>query len=226
MKKLRTYDDFVRRVETAGFLPFSKILDNLPSLSDETEESQWHTGEPDTDPWLWKDRIASEKRAAFGCVLGGGKGFLSPRLYPYFLCAFQPSEEMEERWSRGLLKPAVWETWKQFEENAICSTTELHNFWRGSGKKGTSAMDGALRELQMQFRITVAGNRRKLDRYGQPCGWPSLLYERVDTWAPVAWQTAAENLEQAEAREVILSAVFALAPKADPKALERLFRFR
>ncbi len=226
MKTIRTYEDFVVRVEEAGFLPLSPVLDNMPSVSTETADGQWHTGDPETDPWQWKDRIAVEKRAAFGCLIGGNKGFISPRLYPAFLRAFQPAEELEERWSQGLVKPVVWETWQQFENQSVLSTSDLHRFWKMAGKKGTSAMDGALRELQMQFRITVAGNRRKLDRFGQPCGWPSLLYERVDTWAPEDWQTAAERMDPAEARETILKAAAALAPEADPKTLFRLAGLR
>ena len=36
MKTLRTYEDFVLRVEEAGFLPLSPVLDNVPSVSAET----------------------------------------------------------------------------------------------------------------------------------------------------------------------------------------------
>ena len=55
---LTTYEDFVARVESLGFMALSHLLPGLPSLGDETAESLWHTG-LDTDPWRWKDRAAN-----------------------------------------------------------------------------------------------------------------------------------------------------------------------
>lgn len=60
-------------------------------------EENWHTGDPDTDPWCWKDKVAEEKQIAFGCILGGYKGFVSARMYSVFYTAFHPKEHMEER---------------------------------------------------------------------------------------------------------------------------------
>ena len=49
---LTAYEDFLARVESLGFMTLSPLLPGLPSLSDETTESLWHTG-LDTDPWCW-----------------------------------------------------------------------------------------------------------------------------------------------------------------------------
>ncbi len=86
-KMLMTYEDFLDRVETLGFMAFSPLLPGLPSLGGETPENLWHTGQ-DTDPWRWKDRAAEEKRLAYGCILGGHKGFISQRMYPVFYAVF------------------------------------------------------------------------------------------------------------------------------------------
>jgi hypothetical protein len=82
---LKIYEDFINRVNKLGFMAFSPILPGLPSLPEETEPGQWHTGDPETDPWRWKDRAAEEKKLAFGCVLGGHKGFISEKMYPYLM---------------------------------------------------------------------------------------------------------------------------------------------
>lgn len=39
--------------------------------------------------------LAEEKGLAFGCILGGHKGFVSPRMYSIFYAAFHPKEPME-----------------------------------------------------------------------------------------------------------------------------------
>jgi len=76
MLLLATYQDFIHRVEELGFLPMSNILLGYPSLGAETPGHIWHTG-LETDPWQWKDRAAGEKQLAYGCILGGHKGFVS-----------------------------------------------------------------------------------------------------------------------------------------------------
>ncbi|MCA9869007.1 MAG: hypothetical protein KC487_01255, partial [Anaerolineae bacterium] len=97
---LTTYEDFIARVEALGFMTLSPLLPRLPSLGGETAESQWHTG-LETDPWRWKDRVAEEKRLAYGCILGKHKGFVARRLYPIFYAAYHPTLSMPERWARG-----------------------------------------------------------------------------------------------------------------------------
>ncbi len=224
MSKLACYQDFLTHVENLGFLFLSDVLPGFPSVSSETEESQWHTGEAETDPWQWKDRAAKEKQLAFGCLLGGHKGFIAPKLYPAFLRACQPDGALEERWAEGSLRPAVWEIWQLFEKQAIWGSNELGKFWKNAGNKSTAGLDSALKELQREFWITVAGNRRKLNRLQQPYGWPHLLYERVDTWAPASWVEIAESLTKKGANAAILSAGQAVAPWMEASQLAKILR--
>ena len=94
MEKLQKYEDFIERVNELGFIAFSNALPGFPSLTQETPGGIWFTGNPDTDPWHWKDRAAEEKKLSFGCVLGGFKGFIAPRMYSLFYIACQPEEHM------------------------------------------------------------------------------------------------------------------------------------
>jgi hypothetical protein len=104
---LTIYEDFVARVEFLGFMALSQLLPGVPSLGDETAESLWHTG-LDSDPWRWKDRVAEEKRLAYGCILGGYKGFVTQRMYPIFYAAFHPTLSMPERWAGGTVSQTTW----------------------------------------------------------------------------------------------------------------------
>ncbi len=223
MQRLRTYDDFLARIDQLGFLFLSDILPGMPSVVGETADGQWHTGDTDTDPWQWKDRAAAEKRFAFGCVLGGHKGFIAPRLYGAFVRACQPDGALEERHGEGLVKPAVWDLWQFFEGTPVLGTNDLNRLWKQSGRS-PAGLDGAIRELQREFWITVAGNRRKLDRFGQPTGWAHLLYERVDTWAPAAWLAPADDMTVPQARDAILTAARRMAPDVSESAIIRTLR--
>ena len=44
MTLLTTYEDFIERVESLGFMTLSQIIPGLPSLGAETKESAWHMG--------------------------------------------------------------------------------------------------------------------------------------------------------------------------------------
>lgn len=60
-------------------------------------------------------------------------------------------------------------------------------------------MDRAIVELQKHYYITVAGNRRKIGKSGEPYGWPANVYVRVTDWAPAGWLDKCADLEKAEA---------------------------
>jgi hypothetical protein len=126
----------------------------------------------------------------------------------------------------GMLRPAVWDVWQYFEAEGILSTSEIHTAWKASGKKGASAADGALREMQMLFLITTSGNKQRQDRFGQPFGWPSLLYGKTDNWVPDTWMAGFEFISQTEAKETILSVGIAMAPKVGREAIEKRFGIR
>lgn len=221
--QLMKYEDFINRVEELGFLAFSKILDGLPSLTSETPEKMWHTGDPKSDPWCWKDRAAEEKRLAFGCILGGNKGFIAPRLYPVFHAAYHPVQSMEERRFEGLISQTTWDLWKLFEEKKELDTGEIRRLMGVTKKKGSSRVDSAISELQQYFYITVAGSKQRTDKFGQPFGWHINFYNRVEDWTPPQWLQHNPPPPQPEAIQTILDLAITIGSQIDrPKLTKAL----
>ena len=179
MPLLVKYEDFIDRVNELGFMAFSHIIPGFPSLVEETSSNAWHTGEIDTDPWCWKDRAADEKKIAYGCILGGNKGFVSAQMYPYFYKAFQPIDTMSEQWLDGVLNQTIWDLWQLFERQHSLDTGSIRYEMGVTKKKGGSRVDSSIQELQRKFYITVAGNRRKIDKNGQPYGWPHVSMKEL-----------------------------------------------
>lgn len=200
---LTTYEDFVARVESLGFMALSHLLPGLPSLGGETPERLWHTG-LDTDPWRWKDRVAEEKRLAYGCILGGHKGFVTQRMYPIFYAAFHPTLPMPERWAGGTVNQKTWRLWQLFEEKGTLNISQVRQILGISRKQGASAVDAAIQQLQHEYYITVDGNERKVNAKGEFYGWPINRYCRVEDWSPVGWLDSAKDWSVEEARELIL----------------------
>jgi hypothetical protein len=221
MVLLSKYEDFLDRVDELGFMSFSNIMPGLPSLSRETPSGIWHTGDHETDPWRWKDRAAEDKKLAFGCILGGHKGFIAARMYPLFYKAFHPQEHMEERRAAGQLNQTVWQLWQLFETKTLMDTGDVRRYLEVTKKKGAGRVDAAITELQKTFNITVAGSRQKLDKFGQPYGWHINIYDRVENWAPEGWLSLNAGINVEDAREAILDTAYAMGKNIDRDALAK-----
>jgi hypothetical protein len=217
---LTTYDDFIARVEALGFMALSPILPGFPSLRSETPESLWHTG-LDNDPWRWKDRAAEEKRLAYGCILGGHKGFVTQRMYPIFYAAFHPTLSMSERWATGTVNQRTWQIWQLFEKEGTLNISQVRQTLDVSRKQGVSEVDASIQQLQRAYYITVAGNDRKVSAKGDFYGWPVIRYCRVTDWALAGWLDDAENWSVEGARESILDDGIAMSAGVDRQALAK-----
>lgn len=221
---LNHYEDFLARVDELGFLPLSPLVPGLPSLSDETPPAQWHTGDRETDPWCWKDRAAEEKRLAYGCILGGHKGFVSARLYPIFYAACRPVEPMPSRWSAGTVTLTTWQLWQLFEQKTLLNTSDVRREMGVTAAKGGSRVDAALKSLQREYYLTVAGSRKKVAKDGQPYGWAASVFDRVQHWAPAEWLQPTSALRSTEAMACILDVGMTIGSGVDRQALaEKLF---
>ncbi len=219
MAILKNYNDFLKRVNELGFMAFSNVLSGFPTLSEETPKELWHTGDYDTDPWCWKDRAAEEKELAFGCILGGNKGFVSREMYPYFYALFQKQESIEEKWEYGLISPEVWRLWQLFEEKTLLNTSEIRQEMGVIKKEGAGKLDNAIIYLQKHYYITVAGSRRKKNKFGEPYGWPANVYDKAENWAPTGWLNDWEKVMPEEARQKIIETGLSISKGVEEKAI-------
>ncbi len=221
---LARYSDLIETVDRLGFLPMVPVVPGFPCMRTLTPRELWHTGDPETDPWQWKDRAAEEKKLAFGCLLGGGKGFISKRLYPVFYAACHPRRSLEDQWYSGNLKPVYWKLWRLFDQKERLTTDEIRRGLGVSHSRGASRADEAVAELERTFFITNAGNRRKINQAGLPYGWPANLYEKVTTWAPADWLEGWASLRPEQAAEMILDEGEAICPGLDREELAKKLR--
>lgn len=225
MTRLTCYSDFLERVDELGFMPMGAAVAGLPFLGEEVDPASWHTGDVETDPWQWKDRAAAEKRAAYGCILGGEKGFVSARFYPIFLAACRPLEPMPERYESGVVNQTTWQLWSLFQAQTGLNTSEVRQLMKVTAKSGASRVETSLGALQAEFYITVSGVRRRVAKNGKPFGWPASVFDRVEAWAPPEWLAEVSYYEQAEARAMILDRGVEIGRGVDRAALRKLLKF-
>jgi hypothetical protein len=222
---LATYEDFIARVELLGFMALSPILPGLPSLGGETAPGLWHTG-LDTDPWRWKDRAAEEKRLAYGCILGGHKGFVTRRMYPIFYAAFHPTLSMPERWAGGAVNQTTWQLWQLFEQKGVLNVSQVRQTLGAGRGHGAGALDTAIQQLQREYYITVDGNDRKVNARGEYYGWPVNRYRRVLDWAPAGWLEDAGDWLAEGAGELILDEGVSMSQGVDRRDLAKKLGLR
>jgi hypothetical protein len=222
---LTTYQQFLDRVEELGFMAMSHSLDGFPSLSAETPNEIWHTGDRETDPWVWKDRAAEEKKLAYGCILGGNKGFVTRRCYPAFYAASRPSLAMQDRWLAGEISQTIWQLWQLYQRKSLLTTGEIRKEMGVSAKSGAGRVDSALVQLQKEYYLTVAGSRRKVSMAGKEFGWPNNVMDTVTHWAPEDWLAPAVNLRKVDSQEYILDCGQAIAVNLGREELAKYLGF-
>ncbi len=177
---MTSYPQFVERVNELGFMTLCENKWGLPALDSETSGDRWHTGDAATDPWLWRTQAVEQKDLAYGCIIGGIRGFVAPRLYPLFWSHFHPVESLKALWEQGALAQHDWEMWQLFEKEHTLVSTDIRKALRS--KLGVSKMDQALRNLEKHYYITVSGSQYKLNKQGQPYGWPAAIYSTTESW--------------------------------------------
>lgn len=220
---IKTYQEFIDTVERLGVVSFyGKFVEGFPRVQDMAGDWQWHTDE-DYDPWAWKIRAVDEQRLAFGCLLGGTKGFIAKAMYPLFYAANRPTRTLEQRYRDGLISQTAYRVYRLFEDGRPWTTADIRTALGVSKKSGASAVDGAIVQLQREYLISLCGNSYRADAKGQTFGWAINTYclteEWADDWLPDTLP------DRDEARHLILAHCAAWNRGIDERKLAKaLFR--
>ena len=218
------YNDFVNKVIELGFLfPPDKDTKGFPTINDFVSEGQWWTNNPELDPWLWKDRVAEEKKLAYGSFFCGKKGFISPQFYSIFVDAFRPMLTMEERWQSGKLGEFEWKFWNLItNENRPIGTHEYRRMIEIPDNSRKSTLDAAVVNLQMTFDVTITGNIDMLDKKGMPYN-KAEAFDKVDKWVPKEWLSLNQHMNHEEALETIYSHTQHICNGLDVERIKKMF---
>lgn len=220
---LNTYDDFIKYINENKVVPFSDVIEGVPSISTMTESSAWHTGIDESDPWRWKDIAVQNKDCAYGCLLGTKKGFISKAMLPVFYAAFSPVMTIDEIFRSGKLSKIVFDAYKIISSLHSIAIFDLRGMLGVSKKKGASALDGALVQLQQMAKVSICASRQKINKQGIPYGWRSNVYQTFERWAGNDIIKDAENYIADDAYNIILS-VISDNFDVEEKDLKKLFK--
>ena len=148
------------------------------SVEEWTEPGCWWCENPEVDPWIWREIISGKRKIAYGKFFHGRAGFVSREWFPYLANYRRAGYDYDSRWDEGLATNRSRKIMSLFmEENA---DKELFSFevkrMAGFGKEGEKNFEGTVTDLQMRTYLVIREFRQRLNKKGEPYGWPLAVY--------------------------------------------------
>lgn len=218
---LHTPEQLLAYIDEVGFLPL--FQNDIPgfSVEEHTEARWWWSGEAAHDPWEWREILAESGKVAYGKFFDRKAGFISCEYLPYFVNARRDGYDFDALWDDEL---ASWRQKKIMD--CVGGDTEIFSNElkekAGFGPGGEKNFDGVLTDLQMELYLCVRRFRRRLNRRGQPYGWPVASYVRPEQLWGYAHIVSAYKEEPAVSRERIWARMRQLYPGVSDKQLKKI----
>lgn len=174
--RIRTPEELINYINQVGFLPL--FANEVPGFSAEEHVSPlyWWSGDPEQDPWTWRELIARSGEVAYGKFFHKKAGFISKAWFPVFANYRRNGYDFDALYEDGLASRRSKKIMDLFEGNEEFYSADL-KAKAGFGKGGEKNFDGVATDLQMQTYLLVKDfrlRRRKSD--GQEYGWPISVY--------------------------------------------------
>lgn len=173
--RIRSCQELENWIGEVGFLPLFR--NEIPgfSVEEHTAARFWFSGDPEQDPWLWREQIARKGRIAYGKFFAGKAGFISPEWLPYFANCRRDGYDFDSLWEEGLASRRSRLIMDTVEKMPGVTGPAL-KIAAGFGKGGEKNFSGIVTGLQMQLYLVASDFRRKISRAGTEYGMPVTVY--------------------------------------------------
>lgn len=228
--RIRSWRELINWINEVGFLPLFK--NEIPDFSAEEHTSNlfWWTGDPEQDPWEWREIIARTGEVAYGKFFAGKSGFVSKEWFPVFANYRRDGYDFDARWDDELANirhKKIMDCYPTEPEPdaPITEYTGLELKRRaGFGKDGYKNFSGIITELQMQTYLVISDFRRKKNKRGGEYGMPVSIYVRPEDLWGYDFISAGYRETPEESGKRIYAQVMRCFPGAEEKALKKLLR--
>lgn len=178
---VKTYEEAGQAIARLGILPLSGFIPDHPSLDSITEPEAWHTG-AGADPWVWRDRFASEGIAAYGRFIGSRPILIAQGVFPLVKCSLASPRTVQGRYEAGLLARATVQVYEIIQHNDGIEVRALRKLAGLQDKADKHAFDQALIDLQNTADIVISGVAENRDKQGNKSGWNGTCYMLTERW--------------------------------------------
>lgn len=229
--RIRTWQELVNWINEVGFLPlFANEVTGF-SAEEHVSPNFWWSGDPEQDPWEWREIIARSHQVAYGKFFAGKAGFISLEWLPWFVNFRREGYDFDARWEDGLasyrekliidqLTGRDEDGEMTFPDTQILSTDLKKK--AGFGKNKEKNYPGIITGLQMQTYLVITDFHRRRNKRGQEYGMPvSVLLPPEAVWG-YERVTAAYEEKPEISRQRIISRVQKKFPGNDEKSIIKL----
>lgn len=217
--RIRSWQELINWVNEVGFLPLFKSEIDGFSAEEHVSPLFWWTGDPEQDPWVWRELIAKSGQVAYGKFFNRKAGFISKEWFPYFANYRRDGYDFDARWEDELASLRSKKLMDPFEDHEELPSSELKKL-AGYGKNGEKNFDGEVCSLQMQTYLVIKEFRRKKNKRGEEYGMAASVYCRPEQlWGREAIVSAYEEEPQVSGERI-----FARIKKHFPNASEERIR--
>lgn len=217
-RRIRSWEELVCWIDEVGFLPLFKNETEGFSAEEHTSDLYWWSGDAGQDPWEWRQLIARSGRVAYGKFFGRKAGFISKAWFPRFANWRRDGYDFDSLWEEGLASVRQKHIMDQFSRKDELYSFELKRL-SGFGREGDKNFEGTVTDLQMSGYLLIRDFRKRLNKRGQPYGWPISVYAVPESLWGYEHIASAYSEEPRRSRELILRQVRSHFPAATEEAL-------
>ena len=217
--RIRSWQELICWIDEVGFVPlFKNEIDGF-SVEEHTSDLHWWSGDPEQDPWQWRQYIARSGQVAYGKFFGKKAGFISRAWFPHFANWRRDGYDFDSRWDEELASMRQKRIMDQFAGRDALYSFELKQL-AGFGKEGEKNFEGTVTDLQMGGYLLIRDFRQRLNKKGQPYGWPISVYAMPESLWGYEHVTSAYSTEPEQSQKL----VYAQVRKNFPAATEETLR--
>ena len=213
---LHTVDEASEYIEQVGFLPLFK--NDIPgfSLEERTVPEYWWSGDPERDPWEWRERIARRGKIAYGKFFDKKAGFISTEWLPAFVNYRRDGYDFDALWEDGKAPAKQKKIMDHFMDDLADEEYYSNDLKQraGFGKGGEKGFEGVMTALQMQLYLCVRDFRQRVNKKGEAYGWPIAVYATPEHLWGYDCVTSAYREETQESAERIVKHISDVYPIA------------
>jgi hypothetical protein len=222
-QRIKSSDELSAYINEVGFLPLFKNCVPGFSVEEITGSNSWWSDDSISDPWSWREVIASEGRIAYGKLFGNRAGFVSKEWYPYLASYRRDGYDFDSRYEDGLASHRAKRIIEVLERCDSMLSNELKTA-AGFGKGGEKGYEGTLTSLQMQTYITVKNFQRRRNKKQEEYGWSVASYTLSENLFGAEHVRSAYHLSALQAKNKMVDWIMLKFPSSDRNGVERVLK--
>ncbi len=219
--RIRSPKELIAYVNEVGFLPL--FANAVPGFSAEEHVASefWWTGDPEQDPWEWREILARSGEVVYGKFIEKKAAFISKEWFPTFANFRRDGYDFDALWDDELTNIRQKKIMDQFEKQDEWISLYLRRA-AGFGKNGEKNFSGILTDLQMESYLVVKDFKRKVNKQGGKYGMPVCVYARPEKIWGYEMVTSSYHEDPAQSGDRIRAHLNKLWPYMTEKQMKKI----